>query len=174
MEKRGGGHFSVTACHTVHRLFMNKLCVSLGHCCGPVTMASMVRGRRNVALLANRDARGGVGRGVFALDYFNHRSHLHLLAQGNPLPLSSSPLFALAVSQCPSKSLRAPFVSTHPDSLLESTAPALSLLLCLALTCPFVLTCSHTRVPAQRIGLLEMHVCVCVCLCGAVAKLPAG
>lgn len=41
----GEGHFSATDCHTVYRLFMNKLCVSLGRCCGPVTMASVVKGR---------------------------------------------------------------------------------------------------------------------------------
>lgn len=41
----GEGHFSATDCHTVYRLFMNKLCVSLGHCCGPVTMASVVKGQ---------------------------------------------------------------------------------------------------------------------------------
>lgn len=39
-----GGHFSATDCYTVYRLFMNKPCVSLGHCCGPVTMAPMVKG----------------------------------------------------------------------------------------------------------------------------------
>lgn len=40
-----GRDFLATNCHTVYRLFMNKICVSLGHCCGPVTMASVVRGR---------------------------------------------------------------------------------------------------------------------------------
>lgn len=98
----GEGHFSVTDCHTVYGLFMNKLCVSLGHCCGPVTMASMVRGRRNVALLGNRDAEGGRngGGGVWrgASDYFNHWSHLHLSARGQPLSLSSSPHCALSLS----------------------------------------------------------------------------
>lgn len=44
------GHFSATDCHTVYGLFMNKLCVSLGHRRGPVTMASAVRGRRNAGL----------------------------------------------------------------------------------------------------------------------------
>lgn len=78
---------------------MNKLCVSLGHCCGPVTMVSVVRGQRNVVLLGNRDAEGGrreIWREVFALDYFSNWSHLHLLTQEQPLSLSS------AVFHCPS------------------------------------------------------------------------
>lgn len=57
-----GGHFSATDCHTVYGLFMNKLCVSLGHRRGPVTMASAVRGRRNAASLGDQAEGGGVGR----------------------------------------------------------------------------------------------------------------
>lgn len=55
------GHFSAADCHTVYGLFMNKLCVSLGHCRGPVTMASAVRGRRNAALLGDQAEAEGVG-----------------------------------------------------------------------------------------------------------------
>lgn len=66
-RRRGGrgetGHFSATDCHTVYGLFMNKLCVSLGHRRGPVTMASAVRGRRNAALLGDQAEAWGRGRG---------------------------------------------------------------------------------------------------------------
>lgn len=47
-EGRQGG--ISTDCHTVYGLFMNKLCVSLRHRRGPVTMAFAVRGRRNAGL----------------------------------------------------------------------------------------------------------------------------
>lgn len=140
----GEGHFSATDCHTVYRLFMNKLCVSLGHCCGPVTMASMVRGRGMRSYWATGIEREGgeaeIWRGVFALDYFNRRSHLHLLARAQPLSLSSSALpLSLYVS------LSSPSSSHVLILPLKSVAPALSLFLSVFLRpChyPFILTCS--------------------------------
>lgn len=91
----GEGNFSATDCHTVYRLFMNKLCVSLGHCCGPVTMASVVRGRGMWPYWATgmerEGARGEIWRGVFASDYFSHWSHLHLTARAQPPSLSLLP-----------------------------------------------------------------------------------
>lgn len=52
---------------------MNKLCVSLGHCCGLVTMASAVRGRRNAVLLGNEEPWGGGGE--WRRVCFSHWSH---------------------------------------------------------------------------------------------------
>lgn len=103
----GEGQF----CHTVYGLFMNKLCVSLGHCCGLVTMASAVRGRRNADLLGNKDPwRGWGGRRVC----FSHWSHS--LA-------SHRSCFSLIMSPSPSPALT--FISAHTHTLSRHAVAAL-------------------------------------------------
>lgn len=79
-EWEGEGHFSATNCHIVYRLFMNKLCVSLGRCCGLVTMASVVRGRgmRPYWAIGIKREGGREGGRISGSDYFSRRSHLHL------------------------------------------------------------------------------------------------
>lgn len=138
----GEGHFSATDCHTVYGLFMNKLCVSLGHCCGPVTMASMVRGRRNVALLGNRDAEGGrngggrSGEGSLLrttlitghISTFQpedtpcHFLLLHTLLSLSPRPLLSS-LPVLSLSTNPSLQLT-PSASSSDRVTVPPSSPA--------------------------------------------------
>lgn len=93
------GHFSATECHTVYGLFMNKLCVSLGHYHGPVTMVSAMRGRRNAALLGDQAEAEGVGgwSGGEGGGCFGGWLHLYLLAPGQSRPWLLSSL-AVAVS----------------------------------------------------------------------------
>lgn len=143
---------------------MNKLCVSLGHCCGPVTMAAMVRGRGMRPYWATGMEREGgreeIWRGVFASDYFSHWSHLHLLARAQHfLLLSAFPPHFL------SKSLQAQIIFTRPISVNPSRAhyPSASFSLTVSISLhPHLLSLSSQ---SAHLSPSSLQYCQCVCVC---------
>lgn len=144
---------------------MNKLCVSLGHCCGPVTMESIVRGRGMWPYWATGIEREGE---ALEMNYFSHWSHLHLYPELSPLVIFFFPSWVLSLS------LNVPVnLSKLPSSSIQLSPSAFSLSLSLTMSLslhPFTSSLFHlsfhTWLPAQHISLLPVLVCgVCVCLC---------
>lgn len=71
-----GRHFSATNRHTVHGLFMNKLCVRPGALLWPCYHGLYGEGLRNVALLGNEGLQGGRrDLQIRLFDYFSLWSH---------------------------------------------------------------------------------------------------